>query len=261
MKNKIIKIALAIFVVIVFISECVPKVKNGFVEEGGYTYYYVNDEICTGWKDVEENTYFFVDEKLSEEKGQPLHSMLKDSWVESDGRWFYFDSNGKMIKKQFAEIRNNTYYFDDSGVMLHDAQIEKGGETYILGSDGVGTKVPDYQLVFNCTFPKTFRYGDYVWCDVTIENIKFEVVNNRFKTYWTGFAGNAYDGPNTSTKRGVSWKLYDPENYVIASGFFLTSVSLKMGEKFKDTEDWLGWGDEGKLKTKGIYRLELMDTK
>lgn len=90
-------------------------------------------------------------------------------------------------------------------------------KTYSFDSTGFAVQVPDYQMVFNCTFPKTFRDRSFWWADVIIENItyKYDAEYEQFKIYWTGMAGNTEKGPNYSTPRSVGYKLYDPEGYVI----------------------------------------------
>ena len=119
---------------------------------------------------------------------------------------------------------------------------------------------PDYMLTFNCTFPKTFRDGSYNnWVgDVIIENITYEYDSKRkeFIIYWSGTAGNTWNGPNQSVSRDVGYKLYDPEGYVIDSYKLYTGVNLKMGEKFKGIEIPVG---NRKVIKKGTYKLELFD--
>ena len=245
--KKFLSIVLIVATALVLLCSCGPKVKNGLVEENGYTYYYVNDEMQTGWQEIKGNWYYFGETAVVpyEEKGR----MIKGGFIKDKTQnWYYLDNVGRMLKNQFVVDSGKEYYFDKDGKMILNTQKEINGNTYIFDSEGIANIVPDYQLVFNCTFPKSF---------ISYE-IEKRYAGLTFETYWTGTAGNTDSGPNYSTSRHVGYKLYDPENYVIDSGTFYTDVSLKMGEKFKDTKKVIGFG---KINSKGTYRLELMDVK
>ena len=252
-------IVLIVLVALVLLCSCGPKVKNGLVEENGYTYYYVNNEMQYGWQKIDGDYYYFgTGADVPEDQiGAMCKNYLIGEW---DGPTYGLGKDGKMLKNQFATIDNRKLYFGADGAMITNTQKEINGKIYVFDEGGNSESLPDYQLVFNCTFPKTFRDGSFNnWVgDVIVESITYEYDSKykEFKTYWTGTAGNSWNGPNHSTSRDVEYKLYDPEGYVISSSRFSTSVDLKMGEKFKDKETSIG---NGKIVKKGIYKLELYD--
>ena len=258
--KKIIKVCCMVLMSVLLLCSCGPK--NGLVNENSKTYYYVNGERQYGWQKINEDYYYFgTGADVPEDQ---IGAMCKNYLIgESEEKIYGLGNDGKMLKNQFATIDNRRLYFGADGTMLTNTQKEINGKIYVFDNVGNAEALPDYQLVFNCTFPKMFREGRYSWSDVTIENINYKVKYDDgeavFETYWSGTAGNTYKGKNHSRRRCVGWKLYDPNNYVINSGVFGTEVDLKTGEKFKDTREDLYWLDRGVLKEKGIYRLELMD--
>lgn len=263
--NKIKRLGLIVLIVLValvLLCSCGPKVKNGLIEKNGYTYYYVNNEMQYGWQKIDGDYYYFgTGADVPEDQiGAMCKNYLIGEW---DGPTYGLGKDGKMLKNQFATIDNRKLYFGADGAMITNTQKEINGKIYVFDEGGNSESLPDYQLVFNCTFPKSFRYGNSVWSDVTIDNIKYEIKDYDsepvFVTYWTGIAGNTYKGSNYSCERYVGWKLYDPENYVIDSGYFYTDVGLKAGERFKEIKKGLYGFSTGKLRIKGVYRLELMD--
>ena len=58
------KFKLKIYIVALFIMlimGCVAPVKNGFVKDAdGYTYYYVDGEMQTGWQEIGDDVYYFM---------------------------------------------------------------------------------------------------------------------------------------------------------------------------------------------------------
>ena len=143
------------------------------------------------------------------------------------------------------------------GKVAKDTELEINGKIYIFDSEGFGKEKPAYNIVFSCTFPKSFesKYGI-----VIIENIDVEWDSKfaRFVTKWTGTCG--YPSMyyfNTSCSRSVGWKLYDPDGYVIDTGTFYTD-DMVYGDKFRDKIEKMG---NDKCKLKGDYKLELMNSR
>ena len=232
--KKIIKLML--FLIIISMNLCligcsntvIEKHYNEWVEENGSKYYY--------------NGY-----------GQK-----QTGWIQDSGYWYYLDPiNGKMIKDQWVD---KSYYVDGYGRMLINTTKEINGGTYVFDKDGIGSRKPDYELIIDCVFPKTFRRGKYYWNDVIIENVTYKVKWNNysgnyyFEVYYTGIAGNSSKGSNHSVERAVGWKLYDPNGYAIGSGTLYTDAALKQGERFKNN-----YTGTCSLEEKGLYRLELIN--
>lgn len=270
---KIIKILIALVMVCQLFS-CGLVAKNGLVKEGENTYYYLNDKKQTGWQEIDGDWYYFFNGNYT-----MAHNTLI---VDVNGKEYFLDYNGKMCKNQVKTIESFKYridkegtpvalgaiketaYFGEDGVRLYNTQKEWGGKIYIIDENGIAKQQPDYQLVFDSSFPITiYSYEDAV----IIEKIDYELYELKelpgssyrrggqvFETYWTGIAGNSYKGSNYSTPRYVGYKLYDPNGYVIETGSFSTGVALAMGERFKDKHMRLS----SNITKKGIYKLKLL---
>ena len=255
--KRIIKVSCMVLMAVLLLCCCGPK--NGLVNENSKTYYYVNGERQYGWQKINGDYYYFgTGADVPEDQ---IGAMCKNYLIgESEEKIYGLGNDGKMLKNQFATIDNRRLYFGADGTMLTNTQKEINGKIYVFDNVGNAEALPDYQIVFNCTFPKTFRGGSFHnWVgDVIVESITYEYDSKykEFKIYWTGTAGNSWNGPNHSTSRSVEYKLYDPEGYAISSGRFSSGVDLKMGERFKDKETLIG---NGKIIKKGVYKLELSD--
>ena len=57
--KKFLSIVLIVATALVLLCSCGPKIKNGFVNKNGYTYYYVNNEMWTGRKEIDGDWYYF----------------------------------------------------------------------------------------------------------------------------------------------------------------------------------------------------------
>lgn len=124
-------------------------IKNGWIEEEGKTYYYVNGEKSTGWMTIEGKAcYFHLNTGV----------MYKSRTVKVDGEYYYLDENGVRVSSQWAEYNGKTYYFSETGkalkglkkldgkyywfhtknaYMLKDRTvIRSSGAIYYVGSDG-----------------------------------------------------------------------------------------------------------------------------
>lgn len=150
-----------------------------------------------------------------------------------------------------------SYFMQQDGKMAINTQLEIDGKLYKFDSQGIGKEKPAYNIVFNCTFPKSFEsyYGT-----VIIENIGVDWDSNygEFVTKWTGTCGySARYYSNISCSRSVGWKLYDPDGYVIDTGTFYTD-DMVYGDKFRDKKKTIGYK---KCKMKGDYRLEHMNSR
>lgn len=62
-------------------------------------------------------------------------SSVRTGWVQNNGKWFFYASNG-MRQTGWAKINNKWYYFDNNGIMKTGWQ-KIGGKYYLLGSNGI----------------------------------------------------------------------------------------------------------------------------
>ena len=108
--------------VINYVIQEIPK-KNGFYEENGNTYYYLDDILVTGVYKIEEDEYYFDEDGV----------MQKDAFIDKK----YYDNDGKLYTG-FKEIENNTYYFTKEGYITGVYKIEE--DEYYFDKDGVMQK-------------------------------------------------------------------------------------------------------------------------
>ena len=119
MRKNVFGIILALFIVCPFTVnadevnniESTYSTLNGWVTEGGYTYYYVNGVKQTGFQVIDGNTYFF---------SRINNNEMRTGIFTIDGDVYYFDNNGVM-QTGWYEKSGNKYYFDDIILM----QMEK----------------------------------------------------------------------------------------------------------------------------------------
>ena len=259
MKTKL-QLCLASIAIIMLICACDAKVKNGFVKENdGWTYYYVNDEKQIGWQKINGDWYYFYETEFVDGERKGLGSMKQNTYLKQGNDWYFFKGDGKMLNNSWLNDYETgySYFMQQDGKMAINTQLEIDGKLYKFDSQGIGKEKPAYNIVFNCTFPKSFEsyYGT-----VIIENIGVDWNSNNdgFVTKWTGTCGYpARYYSNTSCSRSVGWKLYDPDGYVIDTGTFYTDAMV-YGDKFRDKKEIMGYN---KCKMKGDYRLELMNSR
>ncbi len=137
----------------VFVKEIVeeepaPELKNGFVEEAGKTYYYVDDVKQLGWKKIDSVWYYFGADGVMATKKWVSYSgdwyyfnadgtMATNKWVAYSGDWYYFGSNGIMVTNKWVSYKGDWYYFGDDGAMATDKWIAYKGDWYYFGADGI----------------------------------------------------------------------------------------------------------------------------
>lgn len=271
------------------------KKQTGWQEIDGDWYYFLNEVMMQGFLvDADGKEYFFDynDGKMVKNKfikieesevrytidnNQNIRALefngktieysvgeTKEVNTGPGGRKEILDESGKILKEEPGNFYRGLAYFGEDGARLYNTQKEWGGKIYIIDENGIAKQQPDYQLVFDSSFPITiYSYEDAV----IIEKIDYELYELKelpgssyrrggqvFETYWTGIAGNSYKGSNYSTPRYVGYKLYDPNGYVIETGSFSTGVALAMGERFKDKHMRLS----SNITKKGIYKLKLL---
>ncbi len=93
------------------------RMRTGWHYEGGEIYYLGDEEqgfAQSGWQVLEDN------EKMPPKEGDISRDLKAGS---SQGRWFYFQKNGKAKRAKSKDyepitIEGKKYYFDENGVML-----------------------------------------------------------------------------------------------------------------------------------------------
>ncbi len=64
---------------------------------------------------------------------------IKDSWMQTNGKWWYRYGDGQYPIKKFDVIANNTYYFDEEGYMVTGWQTI-GKDRYYFDVSGIMVK-------------------------------------------------------------------------------------------------------------------------
>ena len=91
------------------------KVQNGFVYEGGATYYYVDGKMVKGWRTIGSDRYYF-----SKTDGK----MIK-YWLKLDDARYYFAANGKLVKdKMLYDSKKRVYRY-----ITHTGRLKRGWQT------------------------------------------------------------------------------------------------------------------------------------
>ncbi|MDU1687866.1 MAG: glucosaminidase domain-containing protein, partial [Clostridium perfringens] len=95
-----------------------------WVMNDGIWYYYIDGKYVTGWKNIDNNKYYF--DQLGKMKTGWLcidniwyhfrdNGTVDTGWREIDGYWYYFNNDGEM-QKGWQTIGKYKYYFNDNGV-------------------------------------------------------------------------------------------------------------------------------------------------
>lgn len=142
--KKIGSVVLITLVILILLCNCGSKEKNGLIAEKGYTYYYVNDKMQTGWQEINGDWYYFFEKGTQIESDEyPKGSMVKNQEVEIYGDIYFFDKNGKKLtgiqrgidgtliayteqggsRRKWGgvfmrEHSNDIYYSDDTGRLI-----------------------------------------------------------------------------------------------------------------------------------------------
>ena len=119
--------------------------QNGWVKEGGYTYYYENGQKVQGFKQIDNKTYFFSYVNGSLKRGvQSLNG--KEFYLNNDGtvyygwrkdgnRTLYYGSDAFALKG-FHKIDNKMYFFSNANSSLKSGIQSLNGKEFYLNNDG-----------------------------------------------------------------------------------------------------------------------------
>lgn len=182
--------------------------KNGWETEGGYTYYYKNDEKVKGWQKINGKYYYFSsqagilfkDTLLTSSKNNICYvnetgERVSNVWVNWDGKRYYMASNGYAVKG-IQKISNKYYYFDPDQAYLYRSQkiIAGDGNIYYVSSYG--------------------RCADFGFINIQ--------ENGKKNTYYFGTDARAYKGWHTINGK----KYYFYNGNTQGSGVMAKSITL-----------------------------------
>lgn len=106
------------------------NMKNGWIKEDGYWYFYKDGEMVKdAWAQDKENKWYFLGEdgkmvisNLIEWKGDKYYLqsngvMASSKWIKFKVGWRYFAKNGKMLRNRWLKYKGDSYYLKSTGVM------------------------------------------------------------------------------------------------------------------------------------------------
>lgn len=191
--------------------------KNGWVTEGGYTYYYKNDEKLKGWQKINGKYYYFSSQAGALFKDTLLTSSKKNIcyvdedgvrvsnvWITWEGKKYYMAANGYAVKG-LQTISKKYYYFDPELAYLYKSKkvIAEDGNIYYVGSNG-----------------RCCDYGFKTIVENGVKNTYYFASNARAYKGWHTINGKKYYFYNgTSQKSGVMAK-----SITLTSGSGVVSV-------------------------------------
>ena len=125
---------------------------NSWFSLGGYTYRSGNDgKIVKGAQNINNNLYVFDGAgklaqntssisagKFYKSDSKGLATVVKNSWVELDGKKYHTNEAG-YVKEGVWKIDNNYYYFTANGLTPNQTVTQKG-VVYTVDANGIATK-------------------------------------------------------------------------------------------------------------------------
>ncbi|MDW0114038.1 glucosaminidase domain-containing protein [Sporosarcina saromensis] len=129
------------------------EVINGWFEENGKKYYYINNYRRIGWLQLEGNWYLFNSNgemQVGWSKSNNINyyfsadGVMQTGWVHISGNWYYLNSSGAM-QTGWIQLAGKWYYLNESGIRLTGKQTINN-RVYFFDENGVWTKgkVIDY---------------------------------------------------------------------------------------------------------------------
>lgn len=88
---------------------------------------YLLDEMLSGWQEEEGYWRFYLGD---------TGECVRNTWyLDSDGRWYWFDGAGHMVSNTWYQYKGDWYYLGADGAMVKGRQTING-KWYILDEDG-----------------------------------------------------------------------------------------------------------------------------
>ena len=101
---------------------------NVVQDEDGCAVLELTSDNNFGFKNVDNSIQFY----------DITGKQAKSSWVNSNGKWYYFDELGSMVRG-WKQISGNWYYLSEDGSRT-TGWLEKNNKWYYLGEDGIMKK-------------------------------------------------------------------------------------------------------------------------
>ncbi|NBH74227.1 hypothetical protein D3Z51_19980, partial [Clostridiaceae bacterium] len=167
-------------------------------------------------------------------------------WVEEDGTWYFYDSDGNRVEDVWKKSGDNWYWLDseEGGAMAIDKLVEDDDDTYYVDSNGV--------MVRN------------TWVKVVNEDQDEDDDPAEYHYYYMQSNGKAYKAPDSAN---VRFRTIDGKRYAFDDdGIMLYGWVTVDGERETDEDGWaetdtqyyLGSWDDGAMKT-GWQKITVHD--
>jgi glucan-binding YG repeat protein len=169
--------------------------------------------------------------------GASMTSFAATGWVEEDGTWYFYDSDGNRVEDAWKKSGENWYWLDgeEGGAMAIEKIVEDDDDTYYVDANGV--------MVRN------------TWVKVVNEDQDEDEDPAEYHYYYMQSNGKAYKAPDNGNTR---FRTIDGKRYAFDSdGVMLYGWVNESSERATDEDDWategykyyLGNWDDGAMKT------------
>ena len=175
--------------------------------------------------------------------GASMTSFAATGWVEEDGTWYFYDSDGNRVEDTWKKSGDNWYWLDaeEGGAMAIDKLVEDDDDTYYVDSNGV--------MVRN------------TWVKVVNEDQDDESDPAEYIYYYMQGNGKAYKTKSDSTQ----FKTIDGKRYAFDEDGKMLYGWINETHERVDAENWydegvyyLGQWDDGAMKT-GWQKIYVQD--
>lgn len=198
-----------------------PTMLNGWVQQNGFWYFYIDNVAQTGWQAIDGPWYYFNAAGQMQTgwvwDGHYYYYMadsgimLAGQWIQSDGNWYYLTDSGAMLTgwgyingfyyycrepsgemlTGWQQINGLWYYMDAGGAMQHGWQSIAGNWYYLGPANDGAMRVGWHEINGNYYF----FYGDGVMAaDAWVDGYYLDQDGIRRNAYTVAYHGNGGSG-------------------------------------------------------------------
>ncbi|WP_369901213.1 C39 family peptidase [Bacillus manliponensis] len=228
------------------------SIKNGWIQENGSIYYYINNVVQKDWKYIEEKWFYFHEETGVMQTGWhkdgtswyylDANGVMQTDWYKDGGSWYYFGQNGVM-QTGWQKHEGSWYYFGQNGVM-QTGWYKDGENWYYFGQNGVmqtGWHKDEgnwYYFGSNGAMQTGWQKHEGSWY--------YFDVNGAMQTGWQKHEGSwYYFDVNGAMQTG--WQKHE------GSWYYFGSNGVMQTGWYKDGGSWYYFGSNGVMQT-GWYK-------
>ena len=244
MRNKKFKLLLFIFITFICFYATNTFAQDGWVEENGEKYFYENNQPVSGWKQINNEWYFF---------GITTYKLLH-GWQYWNGQ-FYLDEEGK-VKEGWNDIDGERYYVKDKYMVSQWQNID--GNNYFFG-------ITTHKLLHGWQNWNGQFYLDEEgkvkegWNDIDGE--RYYVKDKYMVSQWQNIDGNNYFFGITTHKLLHGWQNWNGLFYLDSQGKTNEGLQEIDNEKYFVEDRYManGWKEiDGKRYFFGMSTYKLL---